>query len=111
MGHIQVAAGNDGLTFVQLGKMVPESFIPFEPVVDAGQPRLGIGGIAGHKEETGVFQRDEPSLGVQLRDTDAVLNGLWLLPGENRRAGIAFFLGIVPELRIAGQGKVNLTFL
>ena len=111
MGHVQVAAGDDGLMLIQLRQVVSEGFVPLETMVDPGQSRLGVGGVAGHKVKCRVFQCDQPPFRVQLRDADAVGDRQRLLPGENCRTGVALFLGVIPELRIAGQGKVNLAFL
>jgi hypothetical protein len=36
VGHIQITAEDHRLFFVQPGKIVPESFLPFQPMV---QPR------------------------------------------------------------------------
>ena len=69
-------------------------------MVNAGKPPLGVGGVAGDEEEAGIFQRNEPPLGVQLRLSKTVAHGDGSLLREDGRAGIALFLGVVPVLTV-----------
>ncbi len=91
--------------------MLPEVLIPFQPVIQPGKPLLGVGGVAGDKVKLGVFQGNEPPLGVQFLHTQAVLHRKGRFFGKNGRTRVALFLGVVPVLVVARQGKVNLPFL
>ena len=65
---------------------------------------------AGDDEEIVVFQGHNPALVVQLFYTDAVTDRNRLVLGKDGCAGIAFFLGIVPILVVAGKRKIQLAF-
>ena len=77
-------------------------------MVNALEPLLRVGGVAGHHIIVRVLQRNQPPLGVQLRYTDAVLYGNRPLFGKNCGAGIALFLGIVPILMVPRQFQIHL---
>lgn len=72
MCDIQITARDHGLFRIQRAEIVAEGIVPRHPVVDALEPVLRIRRVAGDEEELLKFQRDEPSLGVKLRNTDAV---------------------------------------
>ena len=72
-------------------------------MVDPGQLPLGVGGVAGDKPEIGILQGDEPAFRVQLRDPQAVTDRKRFGFREDGGAGVAFFLGGVPKLTIAGE--------
>ena len=72
---------------------------------------LGIGGVAGYEIEFVIFCRDQPTLRIQFFNAKTVGNGNGLLLCENGCSGIALLLGIVPELVIAGKGKIDLSRL
>ena len=70
--HIQVAANDHNLFFVQLMQIIAEGIIPLQTVVDSGQLPLGIGGVAGDEEKAFVFQCNQTPFRIQFRYTDTV---------------------------------------
>ena len=92
MRNVQVPAGNDWLFRVQLQKLFAECVVPGKPVVDALEPFLRVRGVAGDKIKLLVFQRDHPTLMVQLVNADAVGDGQRGMLRKNSGAGIALFL-------------------
>ena len=106
VGHVHIAADDHGLLGVQPLQVGAEIVLPLHAVVDALELVLGVGRIDRHQPEIRVFQRDDPALGVVLWDAQVVAHAQGLVLGENRRAGIALFLGIVPIHMIARQIKI-----
>ena len=95
-----IAAGDDGLARVQLLELLAERVIPAEPVVDALEGVLRIRSVAGDKIKLLIFERDHPPLVVEVVNAHAVGDGKGCVLCKDGRAGIALFLGRVPELRI-----------
>ena len=111
MRYIQVAAKDDRLPGIQLRNLLPECTVPFHPVIDASQLRLGIGGIAGNQIKTRVFQCNHSPFCIQLRDPNTIADRKGLFFGKHSSAGIAFFLGIVPELMVTVRLEPDLSGL
>ena len=111
MRHIQVAAKDDRLPGIQLRNLLPECAVPFHPVVNSGQLRLGIGGIAGNQIKIGVLQSDHTAFRIQLRDPNTIADRKGLFFGKHSSSGIAFFLGIVPELMVTVRLEPDLSGL
>ena len=108
MGHIQIPADNHGLFLIQPFQVLPEGIVPFEPMVNPGQLPLGIGSIAGHQEEVGIFQGDQSSFIVQLRVSQTEGAGKRRFSGKDGCSGVALLLRVVPILGVARQRKRNL---
>ena len=72
MRHVQVAAHNDGFLLVQFQQIGTEGVLPGHAVIQAAQPVLAVGRVAGDEVEVGHLQRDDTSLMVMLVDADAV---------------------------------------
>ena len=111
MGHVHVPADDDRLLLIQGNKIVPESVLPAHAVVDALQPVLGVGGVNTDQIEVFILQRDDPALGVVLRDTDVVADRQRRVPGKDGGAGVALPLGVAPVALISGQIQVDLSRL
>ena len=111
MGDVQVPAEDHGLLFVQPLQVFPEGVFPAHPVVQTGQFVLGVGGVAGHQIEVFIFQGDDPAFVVVFFHSDAVSRAERFFFCENGGAGVAFFLGVVPVLAVAGEVQVDLAFL
>ena len=107
-GDIQVAADDHGLLPIQPSQVIPEGFFPGQAVINSGQLLLGVWGIAGDQEKVWVFQGDQPPFGIQLRRANAVGHGKRGLFGKDSRAGVALFLGGIPELAVARGFQLNL---
>ena len=108
MGDVQVAAEDHGSLRVKRAEIGAQRVLPRHTVVDALQAVLRIRRVAGQNITIRVFQRDETSLMIQFGHADAIAHGERLMPREDRRAGIALFLGRIPELMIALERERNL---
>ena len=72
MGHIQVAAEDHGLFLLQLFEISQKSFFPLHPVIQAFQAVLGVGRVDGDQIKFLIFQGNDPSLMVVLRDSNPI---------------------------------------
>ena len=108
MGDVQVAAEDHGSLRVKRAKIGAQRVLPRHTVVDALQAVLRIRRVAGQNVTIRVFQRDETSLMIQFGHAAAIAHGERLMPREDRCAGIALFLGRIPELMIALERERNL---
>lgn len=106
--NVQIAADDNRLYCVQRAEMLAERILPSHAVVDALQAVLRVGRVAGEKVKFRVFQRDDAPLMIEFLDSEPIGDVQRRALGENRRAGIAFFLGRVLELLIAWQIKLDL---
>ena len=111
MGHVEVAAVDDGLLAVKALQVVAHGVFPCHPVVEALQPVLGVGGIAAYEEELGHLERDDAAFVVVLVDADAVGHVERLVAGEDGCSGIAFLVGGVPVALVAFELEVELSGL
>ena len=103
MGHIQVPAQDHRLFRIQRQQIGAEGVLPFHAVVQTLQPVLTVGGIAAHQIEVRVLRRDEPTFVVVRVKAQPILDGKRGLFRQNRRAGIALFLGGIKIAVIAVQ--------
>ena len=108
MGHVQVPAVHHRLCFVQTLEIVQQIVLPLHAVADAGQLALGVGGVAVHQPELGIFQGDEPPLVVMLLHIHAVGDGQGLRPGKNGGARVSLLVRRIPELMVTGQLHLRL---
>ena len=108
MGHIQIAAVDHRLFLIQLHQVGAQIVLPLHPIVDAGQPLLGVGGVDVHQIKLRVFQRDGPALVAVLLRPDAVAHAQRRLLAVAGGAGIALFLGTVKILGVALRLKFRL---
>ena len=69
-------------------------------MVDALEGVLRIRSVAGDKIKLLIFERDHPPLVVEVVNAHAVGDGKRFVLCKDGRAGIALFLGRVPELKI-----------
>ena len=108
MRDVQVTADDDRLFLVEGMKIVAKGILPRHAVVDALQAVLCVRGVAGEQEKFRVFQRDDAAFMVEIFRADAVDNIHRRVFRKDRRAGVALFLGGIPELLIAGQFQRHL---
>ena len=111
VGHIQVAAQDDGLLGIQCHQVGTEVVLPLHAVVQSLQPVLRIGSVAGDQIEVVRLQRDDAAFVVVLVDADSVCNAQRLMLGEYGRTRIALLVGIVPVRLVAVEREVQLSLL
>ena len=111
MGHIQVAAQDYGLLFIQGHQVTTEIVLPLHAVVQTFQSVLTVRRVAANEVEVGVFQRDESSLVVVFVDTHAILYGERGMLGVDGCTRVSFLVGIVPVTLVTEEGHVELTCL
>ena len=111
VGNIQIAAEDHGLDLIQTAQVCSEGFLPFHPMINSCKLPLGIGGVAGDKIEFRVLQGDDPAFCIQFRHADAAGDIHGGVAGKDGGAGIALLFGVAPVLLIAGQLKLDLSFL
>ena len=104
----QITAEDHGLFTVERCQIIADGGLPLQPVVQPLQTVLRVGRIAGENEAVGIFQCDEPSLMVQRFNADPVADGQRRVLRVDCRAGVALFLGGVPEALVAGEFQSNL---
>ena len=92
MRDIHVAADDDGLLLVEPLDIHAEILFPAHAVHQPRQPALAVGRVDRDKVKLVVFERDQPPFMVMQIAVHAHFDRKRRLPGENRRAGIAFFL-------------------
>ena len=98
VGHIHVAAKDDGFGFFECREVVDECGSPFSrAVVQSSQLTLGIGRVNIHQEKIPHVGADDAPFLVMFLTAYAVDDALGLLAGENCRAGVAGFDGGIPE--------------
>ena len=101
MGHVQVAAQNDRLLFVERCEVFAQRVFKRHAVVNSLQFFLRVRRIHRNKIEVVQLCRDHPSLVVKLRLLQTI-NKLQRLPfQEERSAGIPLLFRAVPELMVA----------
>ena len=111
VGHVQIAAEDDGLLLIQAFQVIAKVSLPRHAVVQTLQTVLRIGGIATHQEEVFHLQRHHPTLVIVHLDADAVGHTLRLMLREDGCATVAFLLGIVPIALIALESQIQLSLL
>ena len=111
MRHVQVAAEDDRLFGVQLLQIAAQVVLPLHTVVNARQLVLGVGHVEIDQIKIRVFQRDGAALVVVDVLVEAIAHRQRRRFGPDGRAGVAFFLGAVPILLIAGQLHLSLALL
>ena len=108
---VQIATDDHRFLLVELLEVHAEVFFPAEPVLQAREFALTVGRVAGNHVEVLIFQRDQPALVIMQLAAHAVGNGERLMLRQNRRAGIALFLGRVKVLMITLCGNLRLAGL
>ena len=108
MRYVQVGGVNDGLFPVESQEVPPQIILPLHPVVDALEFVLGVGRVAAHEEKGRVFGGDQSSFVAVQVPAEIIAHLQRFPPGENGGAGVAFFVGAVPEAVIAGQVELCL---
>ena len=111
MGHVEVAAYDDGFLGLQLLEELQKVVLPLHAVVEPPQTVLRVGGIAGDEIEVVEFECDDAPLVVVDVDAHAVGDAQGVDAGEDGCSGVSFFLGIVPIAFIALEGDVCLSGL
>ena len=111
MGHVHVAADDDGFLLVEPTQISLEVGFPLHAVVQAPQSVLRIGRIDGDEIERGHFERDDAPLVVVLVDADAVADAQRLMAREDGRAAVALLVGVVPIGTVALEVEVELPLL
>lgn len=66
MGHIEVTAEHQGLTFVQVAQIFTEIYIPCFAVVEANQATAGIGHVCSNQEVGSKLCSDHTALFIML---------------------------------------------
>ena len=103
MRDVQIAAVNDRLFRVQPQQIRAQCVFPLHAVWKALEAVLRIGRIAADEIEFRVLRRDEPTFVVVRVKAQPILDGKRGLLRQNRRAGIALFLGGIKIAMIAVQ--------
>ena len=103
MRDVQIAAVNDRLFRVQPQQIRAQRVFPLHAVWKALEAVLRIGRIAADEIEFRVLRRDEPTFVVVRVKAQPILDGKRGLLRQNRRAGIALFLGGIKIAMIAVQ--------
>ena len=111
MRYVHVSAHYHGLTLIQFVQISLKIIFPFHAVSKSAQLILRVRCIDGDEIEVGIFERDDPSFLVMLLYTDAQGHAHGLVFGEDCRAAIAFFLGIIPVAFVSVEGYRQLSFL
>ena len=111
VGHVEVAAEDDGFLTVEVHEVGTEVVVPRHAVVEALEAVLRVGRVAVDEEEPGHFKCDDAPFVVVVVDAHAVGDRQGLVPGEDGGAGIAFLLGGVPINVVALEGQVELSGL
>ena len=81
MRDIEIAAGNQRFSAIELLKIGRQFFIPGLPVVEAHQFFTGIGNIDIKQNKIFEFGRDDATFLVVFVDADILQNLYWLLLG------------------------------
>ena len=71
MGHVEVAAPDDGLLCVQSFQVREEIAIPFHPVIEANKLSARVGNVGGDKIEGFVLHSYDSSLIIVLANSHA----------------------------------------
>ena len=111
MSHVEVAAKNHRLFGIELLEVGSKVVFPLHAIVESAQFVLRVRHIGGHQIEVGHLKRDYASLVVVKVDADAIAHAQRCVAGEDCRARIAFFVGIVPIRLIALEVQVKLSGL
>ena len=111
VGHVQVAAQDDGFLLIEAEEILTERIFPRHAIVEALQTVLRVGRIAAHQEEVLHLERHHPTLMIVVVDADAIGHIEGFVLGKDGCAGVAFLLGIVPIRLIAIELQVQLTGL
>ena len=111
MGHIQVAAKDDGLLGIEALEIGQEIVLPRHAIVETLQAILRIGRIAAHQEKAVHLEGDDAPLMVVRIDADAIGDIERLVFCEDGCARIAFLIGIVPIALVALEGHIELSGL
>lgn len=108
VGHVHVAADDDGLPRVEFLQIAAELVFPLHAVVQPPQFVLRVGRVDIHQVERGHLQRDDTPLAVVLLAAYAVADTDGLVTGVDGRARVALLLGVVPVRRVAFEGQIDL---
>ena len=111
VGHVQVAAEDDGLLGIEALEIGLEIILPRHAVVETLKTVLRVGRIAAHQEEVVHLEGDDAPLMVVHVDADAIGDAERFPTGEDGGAGVAFLVGIVPIALVALEGYVELSGL
>ena len=111
VGHVQVAAEDDGLLGIEALEIGLEIILPRHAVVEALETVLRVGRVAAHQEEVVHLKRDHTPLMVVHINTDAIGHIQRFLSGENSGATVALLVSIVPIALVALEGYVELSGL
>ena len=112
VGHIQIAAVDNGLAAVQRDQIVPQVILPLHAVVQPLQAVLGVWSVAAYQIEALVLQRNEASLVVMPVQVHAIGGGQRAVGGKDGGSGIALLFRGVPILQnTLPQRNVSLTAL
>jgi SAM-dependent methyltransferase len=108
---VEIAAENHRLAAGEADEIEAEHLIPGEPVVEAAQAVLRVGGVNIDQMEIRVFQREDAAFHVVLVDPKAVGDLERLLAGEHRDAGITGFVRRIPMRVVTGHFQRQLDLL
>ena len=88
-----------------------EDAFPFHAVGTPRQFVLGVWSVTGDKVEAVIFEGDHSTFGIADCGADAACDLKRFVFCKDCRAGVAFFLGVIPVLVVARQIKCDLSFL
>ena len=111
MGHIEVAAHDDGFLLVEFHQIATEGVLPRHAVVQTLEAVLAVGCVTGHEVETGHLEGDDTALMVMLLDADAIGHAHRFVPAVDGRARVPLLLGIVPIGAVTVKLQVQLSLL
>ena len=101
MSDVHVSTDDDRFLFVQIADICSEVIFPLHAVIKAYQFILRIWSINGNQIEVLIFQRDYTAFMVMLIDAKTIGYRQRFPFCKDGNAGISFFLGTVPVLKIA----------
>ena len=96
MCDIEVAADDHALLFRQRSDVSAEVVFPFHPVIQAFKAVLRVRDIDADKMEIFKFHGNHPAFMVMFVNAHVQGYGQWFHTCINRRARVAFLVGIVP---------------
>jgi len=96
---------------VQLFEIRAELILKRHTKINAHKLSLSVRRVHGHKVKLREFRADHAPLAVKLFVADAIRHIKRLCFCKDRRAGIPFFLGGVPEFRVPRKIKIRLLAL